>query len=240
MLSQVVVDVTRQYLRRRGRRTVSPEIWRVRGRHLSPRPFRSSPVGWCRSASSRSSIWGHCCLVGDGEARLVVDSFGGSRFVDVGRGYFGEAAAFGDGPLVVGLDDDGGDEAANGGVVGKVPTMSVRRSDLGVDRSSGFVDQTLRQWACGNDVEWGGSSEASATMRVMSGSMATTCGSSTSPAERLWPADAADVVCVHQVVTTPLRALGCERCPEVHQRSSNELTGHEWAKPGLSDLWPAK
>ena len=60
---------------------------------------------------------------------------------DGGHEFLAEVAAFGDGPFVVGLDDDGGGEADDGGVLGQ-ESDDVRASfDLGVDALEQVVDQ---------------------------------------------------------------------------------------------------
>jgi len=69
--------------------------------------------------------------------------------VDEGHGFFGEVAAFGDGPFVVLLQQDGAGEADDGGVVGEDadyvgaalqlivdPLEWVRRGDLSFHVSS--------------------------------------------------------------------------------------------------------
>jgi hypothetical protein len=52
--------------------------------------------------------------------------------VELGHGVFGEVAALGDGPFVVGLDDDCGDEAGDRGVVGEDADDLGAPLDLGV------------------------------------------------------------------------------------------------------------
>jgi hypothetical protein len=73
---------------------------------------------------------------GDGLGCLqVLDGFSLSGGAEFGHGFFGEVAAFGDGPFVVGLDDHGGDESQDAGVVGEYPDDVGAPLDLAVDRS---------------------------------------------------------------------------------------------------------
>ena len=53
--------------------------------------------------------------------------------VELGHVLVGQVAPFGDGPLVVGLDDDRGDEARDAGVVGEEPDDVGAPLDLAVD-----------------------------------------------------------------------------------------------------------
>jgi hypothetical protein len=54
-------------------------------------------------------------------------------------------APLSDSPLVVGLDEHGGDETQDGRVVGKDPHRVGASLDLSVVRSTRFVDHNLRQ-----------------------------------------------------------------------------------------------
>jgi hypothetical protein len=53
--------------------------------------------------------------------------------VELGHGFFGHVAAFGDLPFVVLFDDDGGDEAEGCGVVGENPDHVDPAFDFTVD-----------------------------------------------------------------------------------------------------------
>ena len=55
---------------------------------------------------------------GDGEWRVV---YRGGLFADLGHGFFGEVAAFADGPFVVGFDEHGGHVPHDGRVFGEDP-----------------------------------------------------------------------------------------------------------------------
>ena len=97
-----------------------------------------------------------CCSLA-GEQLVVVAHLLSVGFIMVARGEerhggFGEVAALRDLPFVVGLEHDGGDESETAASLGKIPTTLVRRLISPLSRSSGFVDQILRQCASGKPV----------------------------------------------------------------------------------------
>jgi len=75
--------------------------------------------------------WSSIVSGGDGKGRLLDGCGVGS--VELGHGFFGEVAAFGYGPFVVGLDDDDSDQSARGDVVREDPDDAGVSFDLAVE-----------------------------------------------------------------------------------------------------------
>ena len=81
-----------------------------------------------------------------------------------------QVAAFGDLPLVMGLDQQAGRQAQQRGGVGEDPDDVGSAPNLLVHRANVLVDQTLRQWASGQSAQAVISSRASRSMVATAGS----------------------------------------------------------------------
>jgi hypothetical protein len=81
-----------------------------------------------------------------------------------------QVAALGDGPLVVGLDADGRDQAQHGGIVGEDADHVGAALDLAVEALERVRRPHLRQWSSGKAQKANRSSAASVSMRVTSAS----------------------------------------------------------------------